>query len=340
MLKSKFNFLKNLFERHERRIGFAFLLGGFIFDNLTLTRVDLLLDNLVLLFYLAVVAVGIIVMNLRAGKYANFVSYAMQFAFGGLFSGYIVFYSRSCSLVASLPFFLMLGIFFVGNEFFRERYKLFNFHLAVFFVAVYSYAIFSLPVLLRRLGADVFVLSGFLSLVAVVLLFSLSKKISPQKISSHGRLNAITIVCIYFLFNFLYFYNIIPPVPLSMKEAGIYRSIERVNGNYILYAEERKWYEFWRKNKFSFKPGESVYAYTAVFAPTKIESKIFHRWSYYDENIDEWAGSIKIGFPIVGGRDGGYRGYSVKENIFPGKWRVDVITERGQIVGRIGFRIQ
>ena len=129
IFKEKLARLRAFFDKYERRIGLGFLIGGFIFDNLTLTRVDLLLDNLVLLFYLAVVAVGIIVMNLRAGKYANFVSYAMQFAFGGLFSGYIVFYSRSGSLVASLPFFLMLGIFFVGNEFFRERYKLFNFHL-------------------------------------------------------------------------------------------------------------------------------------------------------------------------------------------------------------------
>ena len=339
MLKSKFNFLKEFFYKHERRLGFGFLVGGFVFDNLTLKSVDILFDNLILLFYLVVVAVGIVIFSLPSQKYKGFVSYAMQFAFGGLFSGFLVFYSRSGSLIVSLPFLLILAVFLIGNEFFKERYELFNFHLAVFFVAVYSYSIFFLPVVLRRLGADVFILSGFVSLGVIILLFYLIKKISPKKIAGHGKLNVATITGIYFLFNFLYFSNIIPPIPLSMKEVGIYRGVERVDGNYILNGENRKWYEFWHKNKFHFELGEPVYAYTAIFAPTKIESQIFHRWSFYDEKNGKWIESIKIGFPILGGRDGGYRGYSVKESIFSGKWRVDVITGRGQIVGRINFEI-
>ncbi len=322
-------------------MGFAFLAGGFIFDSLTLQRVDLFWDNLVLLFYLFLVALGIVAINLRAGKHENLVSYATQFAFGGLFSGYIIFYSRSASLAASFPFFLMLAVFFVGNEFFREKYKRFNFNLGVFFVAVFSYTIFSLPVLLRRLGTDVFILSGFLSLGVVAVLMYLVKKTAPGKFSERRKAGAFfTIGAIYVLFNILYFTNIIPPIPLSMKEAGIYHKIERIfNGNYALYGEQKEWYEFWRKNEFHFLPGGSVYAYSAIFAPTKIESRIFHRWSFYDENENRWIELAKIGFPIFGGRDGGYRGYSVKESVFPGKWRVDVVTERGQIVGRINFKI-
>ena len=331
--------LKEIFLKHERRIGFLFLAGGFIFDNLTLTRVDLFLDNMVLLFYLVVVAVVIIIINSRAEKFHDFIPYAMQFAFGGLFSGFLVFYSRSGSIAASLPFLLILAVFLVGNEFFQKRYELFNFHLAVFFVAVFSYSIFSLPVLLRKLGAEIFVLSGFLSLAIIFSFFYLIKNISPQKIASHKKLNVITILGIYFLFNILYFSNIIPPIPLALKESGIYRYVERINGDYVFYGEDKKWFQFWQKNKYRFALGESVYAYSAVFAPTKINSQIFHRWSFYDQKNKEWIETIKIGFPIVGGRDGGYRGYSVKENVFPGKWRVDVITERGQTIGRIGFEI-
>lgn len=339
MFKLNIGYLKNFFHKHERKLGFIFLAGGFIFDNLTLTRVDLLLDNLVLLFYLVVIVLGIIAINLRAEKY-SIVPYAMQFAFGGLFSGYLVFYLRSASLVVSWPFLLMLGVFFVGNEFFRERYKLFNFHFGVFFAAVFSYAIFSLPVLLRSMSADIFILSGFLSLCVVAILFYLIKKNSGRRFAGRGKLTTLTIGGIYLIFNILYFTNIIPPIPLSMKEGGIYRRIERTNdGNYILYGEKRDWYGFWNKNKFYFLPGEKVYAYSAIFAPTEIKNKIFHQWSFYDKNIDEWVESTKIGFPIVGGRDGGYRGYSVKERVYPGKWRVDVVTERGQIVGRISFEI-
>lgn len=340
MLKLNINFLKNFFHKYERRLGFAFLVGGFVFDSLTLKRVDLFWDNLVLLFYLFLVALGILAINLRAGKHDNIVSYAMQFAFGGLFSGYIIFYSKSASLSASLPFFLMLGIFFVGNEFFRERYKRFSFHLGVFFAAVFSYAIFSLPILLRRLGPEIFILSGFASLAIITLLVYLVKKTAPGKFYEHRKMTIFTISGIYLAFNILYFANIIPPIPLAMKEAGIYHRVERVfDGNYALYGEKREWYEFWRKNKFYFLPGESVYAYTAVFAPTKIKSRIFHRWSFFDEENDKWAESVKIGFPIVGGRDGGYRGYSIKESVRAGRWRVDVVTERGQVVGRLNFEI-
>ena len=43
---------------------------------------------------------------------------------------------------------------------------------------------------------------------------------------------------------------------------------------------------------------------------------------------------------IFGGRDGGYHTYSIKGNIIPGLWRVDIETERGQIIGREEFKIE
>lgn len=348
-IKQKLTFIKRFFEKHERRIGLAFLIGGFIFDSLTLQRVDFLLDNLVLLSYLTVVALSIIIINVRAGRFAgnrffsyvsNAAPYLMQFAFGGLFSGYIVFYSRSASLITSWPFLLMLAAFFIGNEFFRERYRLFNFHLAIFFVAVFSYSIFSLPVVFHRLGAGIFILSGLVSLAAVGGLVYLIKKIAPERITAHKKLIIGTIGAIYLAFNVLYFTNIIPPIPLALKEGGIYHRVERMpDGNYLVLDEQRAWYQFLRRNRIHLQPGESAYAYSAVFAPTKLESKIFHRWSFFDERRRRWIAVSRIGFQIVGGRDGGYRGYSVKENVFPGLWRVDVITERGQVIGRIQFRV-
>jgi hypothetical protein len=56
--------------------------------------------------------------------------------------------------------------------------------------------------------------------------------------------------------------------------------------------------------------------------------------------LDKWVSVTRITFPIRGGRDGGYRGFSVKENLFEGRWRVDVKTERNQIIGRMKFNIE
>ena len=41
----------------------------------------------------------------------------------------------------------------------------------------------------------------------------------------------------------------------------------------------------------------------------------------------------------MGGRDGGYRGYSVKRDPTAGHWRVNVVTEFGQVIGRVSFEV-
>ena len=42
---------------------------------------------------------------------------------------------------------------------------------------------------------------------------------------------------------------------------------------------------------------------------------------------------------IAGGRDGGYRGYSLT-TVNSGNWRVNIETERGQLIGRVKFKVE
>ena len=42
----------------------------------------------------------------------------------------------------------------------------------------------------------------------------------------------------------------------------------------------------------------------------------------------------------IGGRDGGYRGYSIKNDVTAGKWRVNVKTGDGKLIGRVGFTVE
>ena len=85
--------------------------------------------------------------------------------------------------------------------------------------------------------------------------------------------------------------------------------------------------------------GEPVYFYSAVFSPTNLDTDIMHRWFYYDTIQDEWVLSSEIRYTIYGGSDGGYRGYSFKEHVFVGRWRIDVVTPQGQRLGRYSFQI-
>jgi hypothetical protein len=65
---------------------------------------------------------------------------------------------------------------------------------------------------------------------------------------------------------------------------------------------------------------------------------IRHVWSRQDADRG-WLPTDRIEFEISGGREGGYRGFSFKRAVTPGKWRVEVETGDGRILGRIDFTV-
>ncbi|MBS9405142.1 DUF2914 domain-containing protein [Halomonas sp. TRM85114] len=83
-------------------------------------------------------------------------------------------------------------------------------------------------------------------------------------------------------------------------------------------------------------PATGLYAYTSIRAPRGLKEQIFHVWRHDGEIID------RIPLEIKGGRDEGYRAWSHKQN-FPeapaGTWRVDVMTDSGQRIGVLRFRV-
>jgi hypothetical protein len=344
--------LKTYYERYERYAMAGALLFGFVFDNLTLTRIDLWLDNLILGSYLTIVGGCAVLLNLHdAGRIrirsAHTLDWilplTMQFAVGNLFSGYIVFYLRSGSLAKSWPFLLFLAFFFLGNELFRSRYQRMAFRMGIFYIALFSFSIFSVPVLFNAIGVGIFILSGVASLVVFVGIAYLQSRVAPAYTRGARPILVQTIGAIYLIFNFFYFTNIIPPIPLSLKELGVYHSVERgtEGGLYRVSYEPKRWYEYLPLVRETYEqlPGQPVYAYSAVFAPTDIRTPILHRWSYRDERTGRWASAGAVRFQIAGGRDGGFRGYSTKSGVTPGLWRVEVVTSRGQLLGRKTFHV-
>ncbi|HVW71687.1 MAG TPA: DUF2914 domain-containing protein, partial [Candidatus Paceibacterota bacterium] len=85
-------------------------------------------------------------------------------------------------------------------------------------------------------------------------------------------------------------------------------------------------------------PGNPLYVYSAVFAPVKLTTPIVHRWEQYVNG--SWQTVSKVAFPISGGRDTGYRGYSEMENIMAGQWRVSIETQNGAVLGRARFNVE
>ncbi|PLX28075.1 hypothetical protein C0583_02485 [Candidatus Parcubacteria bacterium] len=350
MIKKIYKKTKAWLDKYEKYLSPVAMGFGFVIDNLTLQRIDLWIENLVIITYLSIAVFSILYLNIyKKKKYKNrFLSllnlilpFILQIVFGGLFSAFMVFYSRSATLFVSWPFLLILVSMLIGNELFRERYERLNFHLSILYLAFFAYSVFAVPVLVGRIDVDIWMASGGLSLLLIIVVILLLHRIDPEAIKKNKDYLLGSIIFIYALFNVLYFTNLIPPIPLSLKSAGVYHGINRSDSRYELFFEKPAWYEFWKETSstYHWQKGERVYIFSAIFAPTRFKQKIYHKWQIYDEENNEWLERDRLGYSISGGRDGGYRGYTYKTNLELGKWRVDVITDDEKIIGRVKFEI-
>ena len=139
----------------------------------------------------------------------------------------------------------------------------------------------------------------------------------------------------------IYFANAIPPVPLAVKHIGIYRSVEKTDGAYVCLMEKPRWFEVWRKGEkaYRYRPGDAVYCFTAIFAPTRLTQQIYHHWYYRGADAGAYRDVGRVGYGLAGGRDEGYRGYTYKKAVSPGKWRVEVETEDGRTLAVQSFTL-
>ncbi|MEY4747720.1 MAG: hypothetical protein RLZZ416_769 [Candidatus Parcubacteria bacterium] len=342
---------------YERYISPVSLIAGFLADNyILLRRVDLWQSNLLLFSYLGIAALGILAINLiESGRLPSramfrervigvspFIPVVVQFSFGGLFSGYLSLYSRSAAFPLSWIFVIALAALLLGNERFVRLYRRFSFQISLYFVVLFSFLIFFLPVVTRTIGPAIFIISSLLSVSLITLYVRVINAFAPELVRREKTKVARSIAVIFIVFNVLYFSNVIPPLPLALKDGGVYHSVAKTGATYALTGEPLPWYEsFFRYNTvFHQAPNEEAVAWSAVFAPSGLSTVIFHEWQHYDEGAKEWLTTNTERFAITGGRDGGYRGYSIKGNLAPGSWRVNVVTQYGQVIGRISFIVE
>lgn len=343
--------VEELAEWYMRYISPLSLIAGFIADNLFLTkRVDLFRTNALLFSYLVVAALCIVFINLIQNGHLRrpfflkafpLLPVVAQFAFGGLFSGYLSLYSRSAAFAVSWIFVLGLFVLIIANERFSHFYSRFLVQVSLYFTVLFSFLIFFLPVLFKQIGPWMFAGSGALALAIMLGFLAFLFYLVPATRQRRNHAFA-SIICIYLVFNLLYFTNAIPPLPLSLKSAGVYHSVvKNSDDSYTLEGEALPWYEQFLNYAPTFHraPGEAVYAWSSIFAPSGLSTEILHQWQHYDTGTKSWVTTNTVSFPIEGGRDGGYRGYSEKINPEDGAWRVNIITGFGQLVGRISFTV-
>jgi len=120
----------------------------------------------------------------------------------------------------------------------------------------------------------------------------------------------------------------IPPAPLSLGRGAMALAVrdgepEGLLGGAIAVAALRE--------------NGALVAYTPIHAPVGLRQPVAHVWRLRGHVVDVVALT-----PVRGGRREGYRTFSRKTE-FPsdpvGRWSVDVVTDSGQLIGRLRFTV-
>lgn len=337
----------------------AFFLAGVTYDSLTLTRIDRLLDNLILLVYLSVLGALVILTGrfqlglippprlstnwnlLSLAHHARpHVDKALQFLLGGLFSAYAILYSQSASLSTASVFLGLIVACLIGNEFLRNRYSSLKLIVTLFALVTLSFLTFFLPVFSGWMNHWMFLAGVAISVTVVWKVVRLILQGIPDltwKAPVYLSLPAFTAIGFCAM---LYFLNWIPPIPLSLKFGGFYHHIEKISDEYHLTFEDGPWYASWKRSDDVIGDDHPVFAFSSVFAPISLKTTIIHHWQWKSRNPSaSYVTTDRIPIMIAGGRESGYRLYTMKRQLAPGDWRVDVETEDGRIIGRMDLRV-
>ncbi len=333
---------------HEPILSMAAFMGGFLFDLVTLGRIDQtfsLLHQLILLLLL----MGILTLEHRRQAkmltwrpwLANLWVYhelVLQFLMGTLLSAYTIFYFKSTSDVALNFFFITLVVLLFLNEKKGLDRSRFPIRFWMMSLCISSYLIYVLPILLGRMASWVFALSMFAS---VLMYFGWMKwffhRVESKKILKEPKVWAGVVVPL--LLVGLYAMKWIPPVPMATLTMGIYHDVDKQNDRYILTSKApQTWWRVWADPKVYANSGEKIYFFAGVFAPTDFEHTMHVQWLLKDIN-DQWQQTDQIPIHIQGGRQEGFRGYTYKEHHQPGHWRVRLVTQTGQELSRYDFQL-
>jgi len=351
-LHERYRRLQAFRERHAKTEIAVFFAAGFLFDILTLARID---DVATLvqqgLYLLLLAAMMIMDERYRAGLSApprwlakawRFSEDVVHFLFGSLLSAFTLLYLKSSAGFSYVLFMSILCALLVANELprFRRRGPVVRF--ALLSLCTTTYIAVLLPVVLGFLSKWMFVTAVLLACAAIAgCARALARWTGDAPSVRRGvaapafGMQAILILA--------YFAGAIPPVPLSVQFVGIYHEVvppgaQAASGSRTYELKhQRPWWKVWHNGDqdFAARPGDTVYCFARVFAPRGFRDAIYVRWLWMGE--EGWLDRGRTQLGLVGGRGKGFRAFATKKNYQPGRWRVEIETEDGRDIGHIGF---
>ncbi|MEX2224128.1 MAG: DUF5924 family protein [Candidatus Rokuibacteriota bacterium] len=195
--------------------------------------------------------------------------------------------------------------------------------------ALLGFSIFAaLNVALPLVGIQpILALAGSATLAALALAPAFRREGTFGWLRAHARALAAAVVALILVWSGR---ALVPPAPLFLARAVAARSVanlepvEPVESGRVPAATVLEWGE--------------LAAYTAVYAPAGVRQPIAHVWWRDGEPLAR----VALPTPVMGGRRQGFRTHSRHTDLTPpvsGRYRVDVVTASGQLIGRLHFTV-
>ena len=333
-----------------RRSAVLMFVSGFLFDILTMQRIDAVTDLVIQVLYLTGLTVLMILQHResqgawtprRSSRLWAYNVHVLHFLYGGLLSAYVVLYFKSSTSARPLIFFSLLVLLMVVNEMPQIRRAGHRLRLGLYAFCVLSFLNYFVPIVVGRMGSGVFLVA---LVVSAAIAWGMSDRLAARdanRAAARVRL-FVPAAVVLALVGLLYVLRLIPPVPLSVQFHGVYHEVRREGSVYVAVYEKPPFWALWRHDSRPFvqRPGDRLHYFARVFAPAAFSHRVVVRWERYSEDEGQWQTSDTIGFPVSGGRAQGWRGFTIKSNFGPGRWRVTAETDDGRAIGTLGFRVE
>jgi hypothetical protein len=343
--------IKTLYQQLEPRLttirrflpGLAFICG-FTWDSVTMGRVVSFYDLLILTtYYFGAGLILILLVREVKPQWQNWFIFLIQFLFGGLFSALVVFYFKSSGSLYTFLVVIFLALMLVSNEFIGKRYQSRILTWTMFAACGTMYLNFLIPHVVHSIKPIWFYLSCIFSLTVVFAIhgFAYAKQRAsmPTAVKKlhylrdlHQMAPSLAVVALLVV---LYQCQLIPPVPLVLKESYICKDFSNENGVYQCQAERQSLIRTlgFGGDVIHITEGEKIYNLNAVFAPTGITADLEQRWWLRNEQLGSWMASGVVPLPMEGGRKEGWRTYSyIQASSQAGDWKVETALKDGAVL--------
>lgn len=341
--------------RHEMAEIAVFFFLGFLYDVLTLGRIDDPLGIVMQGGYLGLLA-GLLVLEQRyadgteppglLGKAWRFSEDAIHFLFGSLMSALTLFFFKSASGLTAFAFLVVMFALMVANELPRFRALGPVMRVGLFSLCVTAYFSYVLPVVFGVMGVWMFVLAvvlgsaSLLGFMYVIRRWTTDLNVLKWRVAAPGMSVQGVLLVLYLL-------KVVPPVPVAVQYSGIYHDVKPLktpSGREYHLSHEREWWKFWQRGDqdFRVREGDKAWFFFSVFAPKGFEEyKLRVRW-FHDDPQKGWRehGNGTLLNITHSGNEWGYRSYAYTSNPKPGDWRVVLETEAGHEINRMSFEVE